>query len=75
MCGAVFGNVEDDLRHSLEEIRDDMYVCQSKKARRRFLARVRPVLLRLEGMLRHTYTISPEAEAVLAEIHLCVDVM
>ena len=66
--GAFYDDAE--FLQNLEGLRDDVYVCQSKKARRRFLAHVRPLLQSLEGK-----PLSPEAEAVLAEIHLCVDVV
>ena len=59
--------VEAGILQCLEQLRDNVYVAQSRKARRRFLASARPVLRRLES-----WALSPEAVAVLAEIQLCI---
>ena len=62
-------DAEDEVLQTLEELRDDVHACQllSRKARRRHLASVRPLLSRLEAL-----ALSPAAVAVLAEIQLCV---
>jgi hypothetical protein len=63
--------VEAGILPCLEQLRDYMYsagyAALSKKARRRHLARTRPLLRPVES-----WALSPEAAAVLAEIQLCI---
>jgi hypothetical protein len=55
------------MLQSAVRVRDDLSVHRSKKARRHFLASIRPMVQRMEAM-----PLSPVARAVLAEIQLCI---
>ena len=59
--------VEAGILQCLEQLRDNVYVAQSRNGASRFLASTRPLLRRLES-----WALSPEAVAVLAEIQLCI---
>ena len=55
------------MLQSAVRVRDDLSVHRSRKARRLFLASIRPMVQRMEAM-----PLSPVARAVLAEIQLCI---